>query len=91
VTKKTASVAFEKSLGELEALVEKLEGGDVPLEEALKTFERGVALTRECQTALKSAQQRVEILLKKNGESALEPFATDVEGGAIDEDDGDAS
>lgn len=54
---------FEQALGELEKLVERLERGDVPLEEALKDFERGVALTRQCQSALKSAQQRVEILL----------------------------
>ncbi|MFO0511674.1 MAG: exodeoxyribonuclease VII small subunit, partial [Gammaproteobacteria bacterium] len=39
---------FEKSLAELEALVERLEGGELPLEESLKSFERGVALTREC-------------------------------------------
>ncbi len=91
MSKKVAAVAFEKSIGELEALVAKLESGDVPLEEALKTFERGVALTRECQTALKSAQQRVEILLKKNGESQLEPFATETDDTAIDEDDDDNS
>ena len=66
---------FEKSLSELEALVAKLEQGDVPLEEALKTFERGVALTRQCQTALRAAQQKVEVLLARNGEEAIEPFA----------------
>lgn len=65
---------FERSLGELEALVQKLEQGDVPLEEALRTFERGVALTRQCQTALRTAQQKVEVLLAKNGEEAIEPF-----------------
>jgi len=58
---------FERSLAELESLVQKLESGDLPLEEALKTFERGIALTRSCQTALKAAQQKVEILLKKSG------------------------
>lgn len=89
MTKKAAALSFEKSLSELEALVEKLEQGDVPLEEALKTFERGVALTRECQTALKAAQQRVEILLKRNGESQLEPFETAAEDNAIDGDDDD--
>ena len=59
---------------ELEALVAKLEQGDVPLEEALKTFERGVALTRQCQTALRTAQQKVEVLLARNGEETIEPF-----------------
>lgn len=75
---------FEQSLGELEALVAKLEQGDVPLEEALKTFERGVALTRQCQQALRTAQQKVEVLLSRNGEETIEPFS-DVE----DEDDDD--
>ncbi len=65
---------FEQSLTELEALVQKLEQGDVPLEEALKTFERGVALTRQCQTALRTAQQKVEVLLSKNGQETIESF-----------------
>ena len=68
---------FEQSLTELESLVQKLEAGDVPLEEALKTFERGVALTRQCQTALRTAQQKVEVLLTKNGAETLEPFDDD--------------
>jgi exodeoxyribonuclease VII small subunit len=65
---------FEQALAELEQLVERLERGDLPLDEALKTFERGVALTRHCQTSLKAAQQKVEILLKKNGQAELQPF-----------------
>lgn len=65
---------FEQALGELEKLVERLERGDLPLDEALKTFERGVTLTRHCQTALKAAQQKVDILLKKGGRAELTPF-----------------
>ncbi len=65
---------FEQSLEELERIVERLERGDLPLEEALKTFERGVELTRNCQVALKSAQAKVEILLKKGSEAQAEPF-----------------
>jgi exodeoxyribonuclease VII small subunit len=65
---------FEHALAELEGLVERLERGDLPLEEALRTFERGVSLTRQCQTALKAAQQKVEILLKRGGEAGVEPF-----------------
>jgi exodeoxyribonuclease VII small subunit len=61
-------VDFEKALAELESLVERLERGDVPLDEALRTFERGVALTRHCQACLQAAQQKVEILLKRSGE-----------------------
>ena len=66
---------FEQALAELEQLVERLERGDLPLDEALKTFERGVALTRHCQTSLKAAQQKVEILLRKSGQAELAPFA----------------
>jgi exodeoxyribonuclease VII small subunit len=67
-------VDFERSLAELEALVEHLEQGDLPLDDALKSFERGVALTRQCQGALKAAQQKVEILLKNSVTAEPEPF-----------------
>ncbi len=63
----TQAIDFEKSMSELEALVEKLERGDLPLEESLKAFERGVALTRACQTALTEAEQKVELLMKRPG------------------------
>ena len=66
---------FEQALAELESLVERLERGDLPLDEALKTFERGVELTRQCQSSLKAAQQRVEILLKRDGQHQTEPFS----------------
>ena len=66
---------FEQALAELETLVARLERGDLPLDEALKTFERGVELTRQCQGSLKAAQQRVEILLKRNGQPEAEPFS----------------
>jgi exodeoxyribonuclease VII small subunit len=65
---------FEQALAELETLVEQLEKGDLPLEEALRAFERGVALTRHCQASLTAAQQKVEILLKRSGQSAVTPF-----------------
>jgi exodeoxyribonuclease VII small subunit len=65
---------LEKSLEQLEALVERLEGGDLSLDEALQEFERGVKLTRQCQTALKAAEQKVEILLKKTEDAVPEPF-----------------
>jgi exodeoxyribonuclease VII small subunit len=65
---------FESAMRDLEALVERLEQGDLPLEESLAAFERGVLLTRACQTALKEAEQKVEILLKKAGEAAVEEF-----------------
>ncbi|MCD2451380.1 MAG: exodeoxyribonuclease VII small subunit [Methylicorpusculum sp.] len=71
--KKSASL-FEESLAELEKLVEQMEKGDLPLEEALQSFERGVNLTRTCQKALQEAEQKVQILLEKNGKQTLEPF-----------------
>ncbi|HEU4655036.1 MAG TPA: exodeoxyribonuclease VII small subunit [Steroidobacteraceae bacterium] len=64
----TPPADFERSLTELEALVEKLEQGDLSLDESLKCFERGVQLTRTCQAALKQAEQKVEILLRRSGE-----------------------
>ena len=66
---------LEKSLEELEALVSRLESGDLPLEQALKEFERGVKLTRQCQSALAEAEQKVEILLKKSDDADPVPFA----------------
>jgi exodeoxyribonuclease VII small subunit len=68
---------FETAMRDLEELVERLEHGDLPLEESLAAFERGVMLTRACQTALKEAEQKVEILLKKAGEPAVEEFMPD--------------
>jgi exodeoxyribonuclease VII small subunit len=71
---------FEQALAELESLVERLERGDLPLDEALKTFERGVELTRHCQAALKAAQQKVEILLRRGGQTGIEPFSVPEDG-----------
>lgn len=66
---------LEQSLEALEALVQRLESGDLPLEQALKEFERGVKLTRQCQAALQEAEQKVEILLKKTAAAEPSPFA----------------
>ena len=65
---------FETSLKELETLVEKMEQGDLSLEESLSHFERGVQLSRSCQQALKAAEQKVEILMKKNGQEEITSF-----------------
>ena len=54
---------LEKSLNALETIVEQLEAGDIPLEKALKQFELGIKISRECQTALKAAEQKVQVLL----------------------------
>ena len=68
---------FETALAELEALVEKMEQGDLSLDESLAQFERGVQLTRSCQKALKEAEQKVQLLLEKDGQKSLEPFDSD--------------
>jgi exodeoxyribonuclease VII small subunit len=68
---------FELALAELETVVDRLEHGELPLEEALKQFERGIELARACEASLKQAEQRVEILLQKNTEAAPEPFAAE--------------
>ncbi len=75
--KEAPKLDFETAMRELEELVERLEQGELPLEESLAAFERGVTLTRSCQTALKDAEQKVEILLKKAGEPAVEDFEAD--------------
>jgi exodeoxyribonuclease VII small subunit len=60
---------LEKTLADLETLVQRLEAGELSLEAALKEYEKGVNLTRECQTALKDAAQKIEILQAKTTES----------------------
>ena len=68
-------INLEKSLADLEALVEELESGDLPLDKAMKKFEEGIKLTRGCQAALKEAEQKVEILMKSaGGEETLQSF-----------------
>ena len=72
--KKTSMPNFEAALAELEHLVEKMESGNQTLEEALKSFQRGIELTRACQEGLKEAEQRVEKLVQQNGIVAVEPY-----------------
>ena len=72
-------INLEKSLSDLEALVEELESGDLPLEQAMKKFEQGIKLTRGCQTALKEAEQKVQILMKSAGGDELADFDVDNE------------
>jgi exodeoxyribonuclease VII small subunit len=75
VSKKTLIPDFEAALTELEKLVEKMESGEQSLEEALKSFQRGIELTRTCQQGLKEAEQRVEKLIQENDGFSTEPFA----------------
>lgn len=65
---------FEQQLSNLEALVESLESGDLSLEDSLKSFEQGIKVARECQTALKQAEQKVELLMRQGDELVSQPF-----------------
>ena len=67
MAKTKKSVDFEEALDQLEELVEDMENGDLTLEESLKAFEQGIKLTRECQTALSQAEQKVQMLVEENG------------------------
>jgi exodeoxyribonuclease VII small subunit len=75
--KKPDTLSFEQALAELEALVDAMEKGELSLEDSLKSFERGVELTRICQKALADAEQKVEILTRKSADAELEPFPSD--------------
>jgi exodeoxyribonuclease VII small subunit len=75
MTKKRATApGFEKALQQLETLVEKMEQGELSLEESLQHFEKGVQLSRACQQALRDAEQKVEILMQKNAREDIVPF-----------------
>ena len=65
---------FEVAMRELEDIVKRLESGDLPLEESLKIFEEGVALSRYCFNKLEEAEKRVSILIKDEGGIKKEPF-----------------
>lgn len=66
---KTESFEFEKTLADLETLVSSMEEGELSLEESLKAFEQGIKLTRDCQTALRSAEQKVQLLINEQGDT----------------------
>ncbi|MFZ1700219.1 MAG: exodeoxyribonuclease VII small subunit [Pyrinomonadaceae bacterium] len=67
--------SFESSLAELEQIVGKLESGDLPLEQSLELFEKGIKLSRECRERLTKAERRIEILMKDaDGNLAVEEF-----------------
>lgn len=75
--KADATIDFEKTLTELETLVEKLEKGDLSLDESLSGFKQGVELTKQCQSVLDQAQQTVEQLINPEDEDSLVPFEPD--------------
>ena len=73
---------FEEALESLEELVQAMEEGELSLEESLKAFEQGIKLTRECQSALDKAEQKVQLLVKSDDLPEAEPFGS---GDATDE------
>lgn len=70
---------FEHTLSELETLVERMEKGELTLEASLGDFERGIQLIRLCQKSLAEAEQKVQILMEKDGAAQAEPFESDDE------------
>ncbi len=77
--KKPENMTFEATIEELDSLVDQLENGDLALDDALRKFERGIALARAGQTKLSDAQQRVSILLSEDDEAPLSDFKPDSE------------
>lgn len=77
MARKKAAVDFEKSLADLQTLVERLESGELSLEDSLTAFEQGIRLTRDCQASLSQAEQKVQILLERDGELDEAPFDPD--------------
>ena len=65
---------YEASITELESLVERLEQGDLSLEESLKLYESGVLLTRDCQESLSQAEQKVQLLLQQSDQANIVDF-----------------
>ncbi|HBO24219.1 MULTISPECIES: exodeoxyribonuclease VII small subunit [unclassified Providencia] len=78
-SQKVPTVSFENSLKELEQIVARLESGDLPLEDALNEFERGVQIAKQGQKVLQQAEQRVQILLSDDENKPLDDFSPDTE------------
>jgi len=78
-TPQSENIDFEKTLEELETLVQRLEQGEQSLELSLKDFEKGVQLTRAAQQALKDAEQKVQMLTGEGEDAKLAPFEGEAE------------
>ena len=75
MARKSEKLNFEQALAELETVVERMETGDLSLEESLSSFERGIALSNMCQRSLAEAEQKVQILTEKSGQPGIESFS----------------
>ena len=74
MARKKSNFSFESSLENLESIVDQMEQGELSLEESLKAFEQGIKLTRECQSALLKAEQKVQMLIEEDDEDSLVDF-----------------
>lgn len=72
--KRIDTLSFDATLDELEGIVQQMEQGELPLEDTLKQFERGIQLVRAGQLKLTQAEQKVQILLSEQDHSELDPF-----------------
>lgn len=92
MTKKTEKTEklpdLEKSMGEITQLIEKMEQGELTLDQSLGHFERGITLVKHCQKILVDAEQKVQILIQNNKQDTLEDYGDNEDDG--DENDGDA-
>ena len=77
MAEKKAAINFEKAIKDLEKIVEDLESGELNLEQSLKTFEKGIKLTRQCQGELEKAELKVKKLVEENGELKTKPLTND--------------
>ena len=77
MTKTAKAIDFEQQLECLEALVASLESGELSLEDSLKSFEQGIKVARECQQALKNAEQKVELLTRQGDELVSGHYSPD--------------
>lgn len=72
-------LTFEQALNRLENVVQKLEDGDVPLEQAIELFQEGMALSKRCSEQLDRVERRIEILIQENGDWVKKPFSPEEE------------
>ncbi|GGJ98844.1 exodeoxyribonuclease VII small subunit [Pseudomonas matsuisoli] len=79
MARKKAPLDFEQSLSDLQTLVERLEAGSLSLEDSLTAFEQGIRLTRDCQAALTQAEQKVQILMERDGTLEEAPFDSEAD------------
>jgi exodeoxyribonuclease VII small subunit len=79
MAKKNEKIDFDKSLIEIEKIVVQLESGNISLEKSLEAFEKGVNLTKKCQSVLNEAEQKVKLLTSHKGKIASSPFDTNEE------------